>query len=72
MPHTLDEHCLYRPLKEGMVHNCLDVGLHDGNLSLKLQMDPKLTLKTAVATAGQNEVVQKQQSIVRLAEQPKH
>ena len=39
---------------------------------LKLQMDPKLTLKTAVATAGQNEVVQKQQSIVRLAEQPKH
>ena len=35
-------------------------------------MDPKLTLKTAVATAGQNEVVQKQQSIVRLAEQPKH
>ena len=53
-----------------MIRDRLVVGLRDGNLSLKLQMDPKLTLKTAVATASQNEMVRKQQSTVRPAEQP--
>ena len=68
--HTLAEHCSYGPLKEEMIRDRLVVGLRDGNLSLKLQMDPKLTLKTAVATASQNEMVRKQQSTVRPAEQP--
>ena len=53
-----------------MIHNCFVVGLHNGNLSLILQIDPKLTLKIALATASQNEMVHKQQSIVRPAEQP--
>ena len=53
-----------------MIRDHLVVGLRDGNLSLKLQMDPKLTLKTAVATASQNEMVRKQQCTVRPAEQP--
>ena len=50
-----------------MIRNHLVVGLHDGNLSLKLQMNPRLTLKTAISTASQG--VQKQQPIVRHAEQ---
>ena len=53
-----------------MIHNRFVVGLHNGNLSLILQIDPKLTLRTALATASQNEMVHKQQSIVRPAEQP--
>ena len=68
--HTLAEHCSYGPLKEEMIRDRLVVGLRDGNLSLKLQMDSTLTLKTAVATASQNEMVRKQQVIVRPAEQP--
>ena len=50
-----------------MIHDCLVVGLRCGNMSLKLQIDPNLT---AVATASQNEMVQKTQAIVRPAEQP--
>ena len=57
MLHKLTEHCSYGQLKEEMIHDRLGMGLHDGNLSLKPQMDPKLTLKTAVATASQNEMV---------------
>ena len=40
------------------------------HLSLILQIDPKLTLKTAPATASLNEMVLKQQSIVRPVELP--
>ena len=53
-----------------MIRDRLVVGLHDGNLSLKLQMDSTLTLKTAVATASQNEMVREHQVVVRPAEQP--
>ena len=68
--HTLAEHCSYGALKEEMICNRLVVGVHDASLSLKLQMDPNLTLKTAVTAASQNEIVRKQQSIVRPADQP--
>ena len=53
-----------------MIHDRLVVGLRDTNLSLKLQMDPKLTLKTAVTTASQGEMVRKQQSVIRPVDQP--
>ena len=68
--HTLAEHCAYGALKEEMIRNHLVVGVRDTSLSLKLQMDPNLTLKTAVTAASQNEMVRKQQSIVRPADQP--
>ena len=70
MLHTLAEHCAYGPLKEEMIRDRLVVGVRDASLSLKLQMDPNLTLKTAVIAASQNEMVRKQQSIVRPADQP--
>ena len=65
--HILTKYYTYGSLKEEMIRNHLVVGLHDGNLSLKLQMNPRLTLKTAISTASQG--VQKQQPIVRHAEQ---
>ena len=68
--HTLAEHCSYGALKDEMIRDRLVVGLRDPNLSLKLQMDSRLTLKTAVIMASQNEMVRKQQSVVRPADQP--
>ena len=68
--HTLAEYCAYGALKEEMIRDRLVVGVRDASLSLKLQMDPNLTLKTAVTAASQNEMVRKQQSIVRPADQP--
>ena len=68
--HTLAKHCAYGALKEEMIRDRLVVGVRDASLSLKLQMDPNLTLKTAVTAASQNEMVRKQQSIVRPADQP--
>ena len=68
--HTLAEHCSYGALKDEMIRDRLVVGLRDLNLSLKLQMDSRLTLKTAVIMASQNEMVRKQQSVVRPADQP--
>ena len=65
--HTLAEHCSYGALKDEMIRDRLVVGLRDPNLSLKLQMDSRLTLKTAVIMASQNEMVRKQQSVVRPA-----
>ena len=50
-----------------MIRDCLVVGVRDASLSLKLQMDSNLTLKTAVTAASQNEMVRKQQSILRPA-----
>ena len=48
-----------------MICNHLVVGLHDASVSLKLQMDPDLTLKKAVIAASQSETIKKQQSVVR-------
>ena len=42
---TKAEHCSYRAIKEEMFCNHLVVGVHDISLSLKLQLDPNLTLK---------------------------
>ena len=64
------EHCSYRAIKEEMIRDCLVVGVRDVSLSLKLQLDKNFTLKTAVTTASQNEMVRKQQCIVRPADQP--
>ena len=58
--HTMAKHCLYGAIKKEMIHDCLVVEVRDASLSLKLQSDPNLTLKTVVIAASQNEMVRKQ------------
>ena len=57
-------------VREEMIRDRLVVGLQDTSVSLKLQMDPELTLKKAIIAASQSETVKKQQSTVRPSEQP--
>ena len=49
--YCLAEHCAYGALHNEMIRNRIVVGLLDANLSMKLQMDPDLTLDKAVAMA---------------------
>ena len=68
--HKSAEYCSYGGLREEMIRDRLVVGLQDATVSLKLQMDPELTLKKAIIVASQSETVKKQQSVVRPSEQP--
>ena len=54
-----------------MIHDCIVVGLTDASLAKKLQLDPELTLETAITKARQLEMVKKQQAVVR-ADIPYH
>ena len=55
--HCLVEHCGYGELQKEMVQDRIVVGLLDATLSIKLQMDPELTLDKATAAARQSESV---------------
>ena len=48
-----------------MIRDRIVVGLMDAGLSMKLQLDPDLTLEKATAAARQNESAKKQQDVVR-------
>ena len=63
--YTLSEHCGYSDLREEMIRYRIVVGIKDGNLSVKMQLDPDLTLKKAIDMARQSESVRMQQSLVR-------
>ena len=63
--YTLSEHCGYNDLREEMIRDRIVVGIKDSNLSLKMQLDPELTLKKATDMARQSESVKKQQAIMR-------
>ena len=63
--YTLSEHCGYNDLREEMIRDRIVVGIKDANLSVKMQLDPDLTLKKATYMARQSESVRKQQSLVR-------
>ena len=63
--YVLAEHCGFGPLHDEMVRDHIVVGLQDAALATKLQMDPKLTLDKAVASARQSEAIKNQQSVVR-------
>ena len=63
--HTLAQHCNYQNLREEMIRDRLVVGLRDAKLSEKLQLDPDLTLETALTKARQHEAVHKQQAFLR-------
>ena len=53
--HTLAENHSYGSLQEEMIRDRLVVGLRDMQVSMKLQLDPELTLKRAVTAACQSE-----------------
>ena len=58
--HALAEHCNYGTLLDDMIWDRTAVGLKDGKVSEKLQLDPDLTLAKAIHAASQNEAVKKQ------------
>ena len=47
-----------------MIRDRIVVGLLDAGLSMKLQMDPDLTLDKAVTMARQSEAIKQQQVVV--------
>ena len=55
--YCLAEHCAYGTLHDEMIRDRIVVGLRDANLSMKLQMDPDLTLDKA----RQSEAIKQQQ-----------
>ena len=59
--YALAEHCAYGALCDEMIHDRIVVGILDGHLAEKLQMDPELTLEKALTQARQSEVVKKVQ-----------
>lgn len=63
--YCLAEHCDYGPLREQMIRDRLVVGLADGNLAEKLQLESDLRLEDAVLRARNSEAVKGQQPIVR-------
>ena len=61
----LVEHCEYSKLSETMIRDRIVVGIADGTLAEKLQLDSRLTLETAIAKTRESETVKKQQPVVR-------
>ena len=59
--YCLAEHCAYGALHDEMIRDRIVVGLLDAGLSMKLQMDPDLTLDKAVTMARQSEAIKQQQ-----------
>lgn len=63
--YALAEPCQYSNLREEMIRDRIVVGIRDGRLAEKLQLDSGLMLEKAVTGARQSEAVKKQQSTVR-------
>ncbi|XP_070381391.1 uncharacterized protein [Dermacentor albipictus] len=58
----LADRCEFKEMKERLIRDRFVVGLRDHLLSEELQMDPNLTLSTALAKARTSETVKKQQA----------
>ena len=67
--YKLVEYCEYEALKDDIIRDRIVVGLRDEQLSEKLQLDAKFTLKRAVDHGRQKEAVRKQQTVVRSSQQ---
>lgn len=63
--YTLAEHCGYGGLHDEMVRDRIVVGIRNSKLSEKLQLDPDLTLASAITQVRQSEAVKLQQSVIR-------
>ena len=63
--HVLAEYCDYGDLHDQMIRDLIVVGLKDGNVSQRLQLDPDLTLKKAQDIVRETDAVKRQQSELR-------
>ena len=63
--YTLAEHCGYGGLHDEMIRDRIVVGIRNSKLSEKLQLDPDLTLASAITQVRQSEAVKLQQSVIR-------
>ncbi|XP_070381681.1 uncharacterized protein [Dermacentor albipictus] len=63
--HVLADKCDFGEFKQRLIRDRFVVGLRDEKLSESLQMDPKLSLATALARARLKETVQQQQEELR-------
>ncbi|XP_054924192.1 uncharacterized protein [Dermacentor andersoni] len=63
--HVLADKCDFGEYKQRLIRDRFVVGLRDEKLSESLQMDPKLSLATALARARLKETVQQQQEELR-------
>ena len=68
--HKLAEHCDFQGLKDELIRDRIVVGIKDRRLSERLQLDVKLTLKTATQQVKQTELVKSQQRVVHGANEP--
>ena len=66
--HTMAEHCSYGAIKEKMICHRLSVGVRNASLSLKLRFDS--SLENSGYSSKSKWDGEKQQSIVRPADQP--
>lgn len=62
--HTLAENCKFGALRDELIRDRIVVGIRDKKLSERLQLDSTLTLKSAITTVRQNEMVKKQQLLL--------
>lgn len=63
--YRLAENCGYGTLHDELVRDRIVVGIRDGKLSEKLQLEADLTLDSCITKVRQSESVKKQQGVVR-------
>ena len=62
--YTLVKHCGYNDLHDRMIRDRIFVGIHDGQVSERMQMEADLTLEKAVSLARQSKSVKTQQPTI--------
>ena len=63
--YSLAEHCGYSELHDEMIRDRIVVGIRNSALSEKLQLDPRLTLDSAISQVRQSEAIKQQQPLLR-------
>ena len=63
--YSLAEHCGYSELHDEMIRDRIVVGIRNSALSEKLQLDPRLTLDSAISQVRQSEAIKQQQTLLR-------
>ena len=63
--YSLAEHCSFGDLRDELIRDRIVVGLRSAALSEKLQLDPDLTLESALTRVRQAEAIKQQQGVIR-------